>query len=46
MVLAVDDAISVIALAGKIDISHYIIDVDAAFHLGVKVCATSPFHLW
>lgn len=46
MVLRGDDAVSVVALAGKVDVSQLVLLVDRALHLRVKVSNTAGLHLW
>ena len=46
VVLAVDETVGVVTLAWQVDVGHLAVDVVAALHLAVDVCATSSLHLW
>ena len=48
MILGGDETISVVTLAGKIDVGHLVLLVDGAFHLllGVLDAACLKSHLW
>ncbi len=46
MVLGGDDTVSVVALAGQVDVGHLVVLVDRALHLRIKVANAAGLHLW
>jgi hypothetical protein len=46
VVLGGDDAVSVVALAGQVDVSHLVVLVDGALHLRFLVASAAGLHLW
>lgn len=44
MVLGSNDLVSVVALAGKVDVGHVVVYVNATGHLGLKSSLSSSFH--
>lgn len=45
MVLGGNDAVGEVAFAGKVDVGHVVVKVDASGHLAVEGSLSSGFHL-
>ena len=43
-ILGSDDSIGVVTLSGKIQVSHFVLLIDAALHSGIEVSSSSFFH--
>jgi len=41
-----DDTVGEVTFAGKVDVGHVVVDVDASGHLAVEGSLSSGFHVW
>ena len=45
MVFAGDDFIGIVAFAGQVDVSHFVIQIDTALHLALNASLASSLHV-